>query len=369
MKTNVWLITALTNLHAGDENKANYGIIDNPIQRDVLTNLPCINSSSLKGAINEFCCHAGMSETARLAIFGSDKNNRENSRKGNSMFFDAKLLLLPVQDDSAALYHYETSAEVLNMANERINMFDIALKLPVDGCELKRLLRTDKEIRLVNDISSKCDEENLPIIARNKLENGLSANLWYEQILPSKSVLYFFTNGSEEDTETLLDWLDNKLVQIGANATIDRAALSATLVGDGTCIDNLVMVGHNVHIGRDCLIVSQVGISGSTHVGDNVTMAGQAGISGHLHIGNNSTIGPQAGVAKDISEGQVVGGSPTMDYNTYLRNATLMPKLPELFKRVARLEKEMGHKPMASDKTDRSLVAMWNRWMSMMHHR
>lgn len=158
-------------------------------------------------------------------------------------------------------------------------------------------------------------------------------------------------------------------VEIGANATIDRAALSATLVGDGTCIDNLVMVGHNVHIGRDCLIVSQVGISGSTHVGDNVTMAGQAGISGHLHIGNNSTIGPQAGVAKDISEGQVVGGSPTMDYNTYLRNATLMPKLPELFKRVARLEKEMGHKPMASDKTDRSLVAMWNRWMSMMHHR
>ena len=58
-----------------------------------------------------------------------------------------------------------------------------------------------------------------------------------------------------------------------------------------------------------------------------------------------------------------------MDYNTYLRNATLMPKLPELFKRVARLEKEMGHKPMPSDKTDRSLVAMWNRWMSMMHHR
>ncbi len=158
-------------------------------------------------------------------------------------------------------------------------------------------------------------------------------------------------------------------VEIGANSTVDRAALSSTVVGNGTCIDNLVQVGHNVRIGKDCLIVSQVGISGSTHVGDNVTMAGQAGISGHLHIGSNSTIGPQAGVAKDISEGQVVGGSPTVDYNTYLRNATLMPKLPELFKRVARLEKEMGHKPMASSKTDRSLVAMWNRWMAMMHHR
>jgi len=156
-------------------------------------------------------------------------------------------------------------------------------------------------------------------------------------------------------------------VEVGANACIDRAALSATVVSSGTCLDNLVQVGHNVRIGRDCLIVSQVGISGSTHVGDNVTMAGQAGISGHLQIGSGSTIGPQAGVAKDIPEGAVVGGSPTVDYNTYLRNATLMPKLPELFKRVSRIEKEMGHKPMAESKPDRSLAAMWNRWLSMMH--
>ena len=156
-------------------------------------------------------------------------------------------------------------------------------------------------------------------------------------------------------------------VEVGANAAIDRAALSTTVVGDGTCIDNLVQIGHNVRIGKDCLIVSQVGISGSTHVGDNVTMAGQAGVAGHLHIGNNSTIGPQAGVAKDIAEGQVVGGSPTVDYNTYLRNATLMPKLPELFKRVARIEKELGHKPIIVSKTDRSLVTLWNRWLSMMH--
>ena len=156
-------------------------------------------------------------------------------------------------------------------------------------------------------------------------------------------------------------------VEIGANACVDRAALSATIIGDGTCLDNLVQVGHNVRLGKDCLIVSQVGISGSTHVGDNVTMAGQAGVSGHLQIGNGSTIGPQAGVAKDIAEGAVVGGSPTVDYNTYLRNATLMPKLPELFKRVSRIEKEMGHKPMAEGKPDRSLAAMWSRWLSMMH--
>lgn len=158
-------------------------------------------------------------------------------------------------------------------------------------------------------------------------------------------------------------------VEIGANSAVDRAALSATVIGDGTCLDNLVQIGHNVRMGKDCLIVSQVGISGSTHVGDNVTMAGQAGVSGHLHIGSNSTIGPQAGVAKDIGEGQVVGGSPTTDYNTYLRTATLIPKLPELFKRVARLEKELGHKPMTEKKADRSLATMWNRWMAKMHHK
>ncbi len=158
-------------------------------------------------------------------------------------------------------------------------------------------------------------------------------------------------------------------VEIGANSAVDRAALSTTRIGDGTKIDNLVQIGHNVRMGKECLIVSQVGIAGSTHVGDNVTMAGQVGVSGHLHIGNNCTIGPQAGVAKDIEEGKVVSGSPTMEYNAFLRLATLTPKIPELFKRVARIEKELGHKPIASTKTDSSLLSVWNRWMAKMHRK
>ncbi len=157
-------------------------------------------------------------------------------------------------------------------------------------------------------------------------------------------------------------------VEIGANSAVDRAALSRTAVGDGTCIDNLVQIGHNVRMGKNCLIVAQVGIAGSTHVGDNVTMAGQAGLSGHLHVGSNCTIGPQAGVAKDLPDGKIVSGTPTMDYNIYLRMATLMPKIPDLFKRVSSLEKELGHKPAENgSRADRSLLAMWNRWMSKMH--
>ncbi|PWL56441.1 MAG: UDP-3-O-(3-hydroxymyristoyl)glucosamine N-acyltransferase [Desulfovibrionaceae bacterium] len=130
-------------------------------------------------------------------------------------------------------------------------------------------------------------------------------------------------------------------VEIGVNSAVDRAALSATRIGDSTCLDNLVQVGHNVRLGRECLIVSQVGISGSTRVGDGVTMAGQVGVAGHLHIGDGVTIGPQAGVAKDIESGKVVGGTPTVDYSTYLRTLSLMPRFPDLFKRIAKLEKEM----------------------------
>ena len=134
--------------------------------------------------------------------------------------------------------------------------------------------------------------------------------------------------------------LGNK-VEVGVNSAVDRAALSATSIGDATCLDNLVQVGHNVRLGKECLIVSQVGISGSTQVGDKVTMAGQVGVAGHLHIGDGVTIGPQAGVAKDIEAGKVVGGTPTVDYTTYLRTLSLMPRFPELFKRIAKLEKEL----------------------------
>lgn len=130
-------------------------------------------------------------------------------------------------------------------------------------------------------------------------------------------------------------------VEIGVNSAVDRAALSATRLGSGTCLDNLVQVGHNVRLGKDCLIISQVGISGSTHIGDNVTLAGQVGVAGHLHIGNNVTVGPQAGVAKDIADNLVVGGTPTVDYTTYLRTLSLMPRFPELFKRLSKLEKEL----------------------------
>ena len=127
-------------------------------------------------------------------------------------------------------------------------------------------------------------------------------------------------------------------VEIGANTAIDRAALGETIVGNGTKLDNLVQIGHNVRIGQSCMLVSQVGIAGSTQIGNGVILAGQAGLSGHLRIGNGVTVGPQAGVGKNIKDGETVGGSPAMPKQDFLRSSVLLPRLPELLNRIRKLE-------------------------------
>ncbi len=101
-------------------------------------------------------------------------------------------------------------------------------------------------------------------------------------------------------------------VEIGANTTIDRGAGPDTVIGSGTMIDNLVQIGHNVQIGRCCVIVAQVGISGSTRLGDYVMIGGQAGLTGHLAIGNGARIGAQSGVVRDVPPGATVMGAPAV---------------------------------------------------------
>lgn len=108
-------------------------------------------------------------------------------------------------------------------------------------------------------------------------------------------------------------------VEIGANTTVDRGTLVDTVVGEGTKIDNLVHVGHNVTIGRHCIIVAQTGISGSTSLGDFVLLGGQVGVAGHLHIGNGAHIAAQSGVVRDIGEGVRMAGTPARPIRAYLR--------------------------------------------------
>jgi UDP-3-O-[3-hydroxymyristoyl] glucosamine N-acyltransferase len=131
-------------------------------------------------------------------------------------------------------------------------------------------------------------------------------------------------------------------VEIGANATVDRAALGATVVGRGTKIDNLVMIGHGCRIGAGCLLAAQVGLAGSTHLGARVMMGGQAGAAGHLTIGDGAQIAAQSGLHRDIPAGARYGGYPAMDVGRWRRVTMSMPRLPELFRRLRRVEQRLG---------------------------
>lgn len=127
-------------------------------------------------------------------------------------------------------------------------------------------------------------------------------------------------------------------VEIGANSTVDRGALGTTVIGRGTKIDNLVQVAHNVVLGRHCILVAQVGIAGSARLGDYVTVAGQAGVIGHLKVGNRAVIAAQSGVTADIPDGQTWFGSPARPATQMKRQILAVERLPELARRVARLE-------------------------------
>jgi UDP-3-O-[3-hydroxymyristoyl] glucosamine N-acyltransferase len=116
-------------------------------------------------------------------------------------------------------------------------------------------------------------------------------------------------------------------VEIGANTTIDRGSMHDTVIGAGSRLDNLVQIGHNVRVGRGCVIVSQAGISGSTILEDHVMVAGQAGLIGHLRVGRKARIGAQAGVMSDVPAGADVVGSPAQPVRDFFRNVAFLRRM------------------------------------------
>ena len=130
-------------------------------------------------------------------------------------------------------------------------------------------------------------------------------------------------------------------VEIGANAAIDRGTLGSTIIGEGTKIDNLVHVAHNVVIGRHCLILGQVGFAGSTTLGDYVVVASQSGIADHLKVGNQAMVGAKSGVMRDIPDGGRVLGIPAAPDRQAKRQMIAIQQLPDLLHRMRELEKQV----------------------------
>jgi UDP-3-O-[3-hydroxymyristoyl] glucosamine N-acyltransferase len=130
-------------------------------------------------------------------------------------------------------------------------------------------------------------------------------------------------------------------VELGACVTIDRATTGTTRIGAGSKIDNLVQIAHNVQIGRNCIIVAQVGISGSTEVGDHVVLAGQVGIVGHIKIGTGAQVGAKSGVSKSVKPGEKVFGYPALPVGQAKRIEASLRHLPELVQAVRALRRRV----------------------------
>ena len=151
---------------------------------------------------------------------------------------------------------------------------------------------------------------------------------------------YVFRDGVHEKIPHVGRCVIESDVEIGANTTIDRGSIDDTVIGAGTRIDNLVQIGHNVRVGRLCLIMAQVGIAGSVHLGDGCILAGQAGIAGHVKIGAGARIAGQAGVFGDIPAGETWSGYPARPHRDALRAQAATFKLPSIFRRLERLVAE-----------------------------
>ena len=134
-------------------------------------------------------------------------------------------------------------------------------------------------------------------------------------------------------------------VEIGANVAIDRARFGRTWIQEGTKIDNLVQIAHNVVVGKHCLIVAQAGISGSTRLGNYVTLAGQVGVVGHIEIGDQTIVAAQSGVSKSLGPKQVVFGCPALPLREAKEQIAHIGRLPKLYARVKKLEQHAAWPP------------------------
>ena len=262
MKTNnIWLLTAISNLHAGSGD-ADYGIVDKHVQRDAVTGLPTIHASSIKGALREVFDVRKLGDVTH--IFGSEnKGGKEGKlQQGAYHFFNARLVAIPVRSNKG-LYRLATCPELIadiveemerfeiknhelfqkglkklstfslqknkpvyfgkNMGEIKIEDFTATFQELPEGTDsnlVKVLFQEKLALFHCDDIQTICDE--LPVIARNHLENGISSNLWYEEVVPRQTRFYTIIGSSDSGRTAVGDGLKslNNLVQIGGNATV-----------------------------------------------------------------------------------------------------------------------------------------------------
>lgn len=225
MKATLYTIECISNLHVGS-GQDNDGVIDGLIQRDVVTDLPCINASSLKGALREHCekwnkAHNEDAEKVNVVkLFGKKVDGEENCEAGEYRFLDASILSIPRPSVNAPFVQV-TCDEVVTELQDKASLFGVGLGDNEKDTilDLANVLETNK--CSYKDFKKYSNNDELPVIARNCLENGVSKNLWYEQVLPRKSRLAFFILHDDGEINKSFDSAITSVpVQIGANASV-----------------------------------------------------------------------------------------------------------------------------------------------------
>ena len=194
-----------------------------------------------------------------------------------------------------------------------------------------------RDCQLGDDV---CLFPNVVIYAQCKIGNRVSIHAG--TVIGSDGYGYVFDEGRHRKMLQVGNVIIHDDVEIGANAAIDRGALGATTIGQGTKIDNLVHIAHNVTIGRNCLVMGQCGFAGSTQLGDYCVIASQSGIAGHLKLGHQATVGAKSGVMRDIPDKGTVLGIPAAPDKQAKRQMIALTQLPELIRRTRELEKEVA---------------------------
>jgi len=233
MQTHVFLIRALTNLHVGSGD-ASYGAVDKLVQRDPTTKMPTIHSTSIKGALREYfeevvgwkhAEHPKKAQEKIEHIFGSAVGDSDNAKQGHFHFFSADLLALAVPDEGenpGETFLRVSSGETLSQFIEKAEMLDGFVKKGGKVVFDKAVGTGDLNYKIKNITQEALSEkaEALPVIARNQLENGISNNLWYEEIVPRETIFGWIVQSNGKFESDFLREFDGKIIQIGANATV-----------------------------------------------------------------------------------------------------------------------------------------------------
>lgn len=246
MKAIIYKITCMTNLHVGN-GESNFDIIDNAVEKDPVTGLPTIHSSGVKGAFRQFFKEKNIEEAVTMKIFGSEQKQSQGtgSMPGKVKFYQADLLARPARASQGCKTNYMvTSDEAISIFKQKAEIFGVKSISEEDNTEHGDIGVEDleiskvKNIPLIDDCTVIVDDIALrdlplPVLARNQLEDGISKNLWYEQVVPHKSIFTFAVSSDDENAlNSFANVLnDNPYIQFGGNVSIGYGLCKVERIG------------------------------------------------------------------------------------------------------------------------------------------